>query len=1084
MRVLICLILVVGSTTTTMAKPPSFDKLSREFDQRVQPILKRYCNNCHSPKELKGDLNLQRFGKLAAVRKDPKVWLKVVEMLDLGEMPPEKSAQPSAKQKQFLRSWAIRYLRAESLANAGDPGPVVLRRLNNAEYTYTIRDLTGVKLDPAKELPTAGAAGEGFTNVGNALVMSPALLRKYIDAGKGVAAHAVLLPNGFRFSKYRTRRDWTDEILVRIRRFYARYSRNERLGSVHGHPTLTALGGTGRIPLNRYLTATVVEREAIPTALQQVAQKQKLNTKYLRLLWRELNRQEKQGRQSFMSDLRYRWQSAQKKDVAQLVTYIQQWQGGLWTINPVGLIGRKGSPKQWLEPIDPLVASHTLRIRVPTPPKGKAAKPFKLSFVTLAAGDGAKNDYVVWKKPRLIIKGKPDVSLKSVLKGRAKLKGNARLKGRAKLPLSRKAPTINRLQLKHTMFGMHPDNRKAKVDADSLCVRAPTIVSVEIPAAYAGRDFVVTAELHSVTGKEGSAQVDLIAGVPKAMDHLPAPVVKVVLKKVNIGADQRTVEFTRPILVHPKSHARKRLLAAIAEHRRVFPAAICYTQIVPADEFLTLRLLHRDDQHLQRLMLNKQEIADINRMWDELRYVSLEPLRLSDVLDSMLETTKDHPQEGFFDSLVKPVRKRAAEFRKLLVKTETNHLRQLVSLANQAWRRPLTKVEATELRGLYNKLRSLDLPHEEAFRLTMARVFVAAPFLYKLESPPARQAPSLVSQWELANRLSYFLWSSMPDNKLRLAAKQDKLKTADQLIAHTRRMLKDPRVRRLAVEFGCQYLHIHDFPLERKSSKHFPQFNKLKHDMYEESILFLTDVFQKDASVLSLLSADHLFVNNSLAKLYQIPNIKSKGFVRVDRAGRFQRGGILAQASLLAKQSGATRTSPILRGNWVSEVLLGEKLPKPPKNVPQLADEVPKGLTERQLIERHSKDPSCAKCHRRIDPFGFAMEGYDAIGRARKRSSAGGTIGTKTILPDGTKIEGLTGLRKYLLSKRRNDVLKQFCRKLLGYALGRQLQLSDQPLVETMMQRLEKNDFRVSVAVESIVTSKQFLMIRGRMHSR
>jgi len=536
--------------------------------------------------------------------------------------------------------------------------------------------------------------------------------------------------------------------------------------------------------------------------------------------------------------------------------------------------------------------------------------------------------------------------------------------------------------------------------------------------------------------------------------------------------------------VRPKSKARKHLLAAIEEHRRLFPAAICYTQIVPADEFLTLHVLHRDDRHLQRLMLSQPEINEINRLWHELRYVSLEPLRLSDVLDSMLETTKDHPQEGFFDSLVKPVRKRVADFRKLLVKTEANHLRQLITLANQAWRRPLTKDEAGELRRLYDKLRSLDLPHETAFRLTMARIFVAAPFLYKLESPPAKQAPALVSQWELANRLSYFLWSSMPDDKLRLAAQQGKLKTAQQLIAHTRRMIKDPRVRRLAIEFGCQYLHIHEFPLEKKSSKHFPQFAKLKHDMYEESILFLTDLFQQDASVLSLLSADHVFVNSSLAKLYQIPNVKSKGFVRVARASRFQRGGILAQASLLAKQSGTTRTSPILRGNWVSEVLLGEKLPKPPKNVPELADEVPSGLTERQLIERHSTDPSCAKCHRRIDPFGFALEGFDAIGRARKRSQAGGKINTKTILPDSTKIEGIEGLRKYLITKRRYDVLKQFCRKLLGFALGRQLQLSDQPLVETMMQRLEKNNYRVSVAIESIVTSKQFLMIRGRAHSR
>jgi hypothetical protein len=168
-------------------------------------------------------------------------------------------------------------------------------------------------------------------------------------------------------------------------------------------------------------------------------------------------------------------------------------------------------------------------------------------------------------------------------------------------------------------------------------------------------------------------------------------------------------------------------------------------------------------------------------------------------------------------------------------------------------------------------------------------------------------------------------------------------------------MLKAARARRLATEFACQWLHIHDFdPLEKKSEKHFPEFTKLRGDMYEESILFFTDLFQQDNSLLSLLNADHTFVNERLAKFYGIAGVNGKSWQRVDGIQQHGRGGILGLATVLAKQSGATRTSPILRGNWVSEVLLGEKLPRPPKNVPQLADTVPTGLTERQLIERHS----------------------------------------------------------------------------------------------------------------------------------
>jgi hypothetical protein len=192
------------------------------------------------------------------------------------------------------------------------------------------------------------------------------------------------------------------------------------------------------------------------------------------------------------------------------------------------------------------------------------------------------------------------------------------------------------------------------------------------------------------------------------------------------------------------------------------------------------------------------------------------------------------------------------------------------------------------------------------------------------------------------------------------------------------------------------------------------------------------------------------------------------------------RGGILTQASILAKQSGASRTSGILRGAWLSEVILGEKLPKPPKDVPQLADAPPEGLTERQLIEKHSTVAQCAKCHVRIDPFGFALENFDAIGRFREQDIAGRAIDSNTRLKDGTSIAGLEGLRSYLLDVRKDDFIRQFNKKLLGYALGRGILLSDEPLLDEMQLALAKNDYRVSAAVEAIVLSPQFREIRGK----
>ena len=207
--------MMVLPTATIGNEPAIFQKLGDAFGREIRPILDQHCMKCHAADVQEGTLDLEQFATLDDVRRSTRTWLKVAEMLDNGEMPPKKAPQPSPERRQRLRGWVADYLKAEAFASAGDPGPVVLRRLGNAEYTYTLLDLTGVDLQPAREFPVDGAAGEGFTNTGNALVMSPALLSKYLDAGKKIADHAVLLPDGIRFSPGATRRDWTDEILAR-----------------------------------------------------------------------------------------------------------------------------------------------------------------------------------------------------------------------------------------------------------------------------------------------------------------------------------------------------------------------------------------------------------------------------------------------------------------------------------------------------------------------------------------------------------------------------------------------------------------------------------------------------------------------------------------------------------------------------------------------------------------------------------------------------------------------------------------------------------------------------------------------------
>ena len=225
----------------------------------------------------------------------------------------------------------------------------------------------------------------------------------------------------------------------------------------------------------------------------------------------------------------------------------------------------------------------------------------------------------------------------------------------------------------------------------------------------------------------------------------------------------------------------------------------------------------------------------------------------------------------------------------------------------------------------------------------------------------------------------------------------------------------------------------------------------------------------------------HTFLNEALAKHYSIPNIHGEEWRRVSDVKKYGRGGVLGLSAILAKQSGASRTSPILRGNWVAEVLLGDKLPRPPKDIPRLPeDEATETLTMRQLTEKHSTDPKCYGCHRRIDPYGYSLEAFDPIGRLRDRDLGGRAIDTHARPMDGTEFEGINGLRNYLLTQRLDGFVKQFSRKLLGYSLGRSVMVSDGPLINDMRAQLKSQGFRVGAAVEAIVRSQQFRQIRGK----
>jgi len=609
-------------------------------------------------------------------------------------------------------------------------------------------------------------------------------------------------------------------------------------------------------------------------------------------------------------------------------------------------------------------------------------------------------------------------------------------------------------------FGKHPNG--GAVEAASLCTQAPSHLEIRLPASLlAGAEFVTAASLETATGRLGSVQ---------ALASTAGPV-------------SPLTTASAPTLAQGGTPTRARLEASLDTFRQLFPASLCYTKIVPVDEVVTLTLFYREDGLLRQLVLDPQQTATLDRLWDELLYIAQEPLESVIAFTQISEfATQDRPDlVTEFAPLRQPILDRAEAYRQRLIANEPAQLDAVIRFAGQAYRRPLAASEERHLRDLYANLRQQEIPHDEAIRLTLARVLVSPDFLYRAEKPSDDAKPMPVNDWELASRLSYFLWSSQPDDELRQLAAAGKLRDPEMVVAQAYRMLQDPKARRLATEFACHWLHIHDFDqLNEKSERHFPTFAGLRGAMYEESIQFFTDLFQHNRSELNMIEADYTFLNEDLARHYGIPNVTGPDFRRVDGVKKFSRGGILTQATTLAKQSGASRTSPILRGNWLSEVVLGEKLPKPPKNVPPLAETAPEGLTERQLTERHSTEESCAKCHMRIDPFGYALEGFDAIGRHREKDQAGLTINTHTKLPDGTAVTGVADLQQYLLTTRRAAFLRQFNKKLLGYALGRAVQLSDEPLLTEIAERLASHDFQVGIAVETIVRSRQFRDIAGR----
>jgi tetratricopeptide (TPR) repeat protein len=428
-------------------------------------------------------------------------------------------------------------------------------------------------------------------------------------------------------------------------------------------------------------------------------------------------------------------------------------------------------------------------------------------------------------------------------------------------------------------------------------------------------------------------------------------------------------------------------------------------------------------------------------------------------------------------------------------KSQAEQTREIVGrLLPKAFRRPVTKDEIEAVATFADRAVANGKKWEVGMQHALMAMLCSPNFLFRpeLDDRPDSAEPHPIGEFPLASRLSYFLWSSLPDDELFKLAGEKKLSA--NLEAQVRRMLKDPRSKALVDNFAMEWLRLDSLKTHQADAKLFPNFDKeLSQAMRQETQSFLQHMLRENRSLLELIDADYTFLNSRLASHYRIAdtlgnpsgaNVEKNGdpiptdrFVRVQLQGS-ERGGILTQASLLTMTSPPTRTSPVKRGAWVLENILGTPPPPPPPDVPELDQKEIKATTLRERLEQHRANAACAGCHAKIDPLGFAFENYDAVGVFRKKEG-NNDIDASGTLPDGRKINGMGDLKKALLADK-EKFARHVTEKMLTYALGRGVEYYDRPAIDRIVSEVAKDDFKLSRMVIAIVQSDPFRLRRGK----
>mgnify|MGYP002631331746 CR=1 FL=1 len=1002
----------------------------KEGYDEIKPILKNYCTDCHGNKKRKGGLNFEAYQTEKDVLVHLQKWFSVIDQVETGVMPPEdRKSRPTADEIVKLTSWIRKTIDEFDYESVKDPGKHSLRRLNKAEYNNTIRDLTGVDLKPAQYFSGDGAGGEGFDNNAEGMTLLPLMVEKYFKAARDISRHAdVSYTRGITFGADLSPTHPPRAYLVRAER------------------KLTNFYNDFFDKLPKYNPRTQFEPYLMP-AMKLALENPKASHREIYDLAIE---------KKLMPGVFYRWVIAFIH--ADMDIKSSRWNShyGHWVLDPwLELQSRRESVTD--AELQEFHDNFAAKVRLAVPATAHMNKPglevktniredAKTLYLSVGdMGDGHEFDRIVLHDPKVTLKDGGVVYL-----------------GDLELIEKQGEGAIHRENFPDGKQFTSTASGKEKIKR-GFYIEAPALLSFKLPPG--SKAFNATMGLEKSAGDKGSVQA-------YASDEaIPFPKGKHTHSYFYCGPGHYGIEEAKKWWV-------------------IYSSLVGYGKSAGAKEMIDVSLSAEGAARLESIKreveyARRTPIKDFFSFVTKKKFGHLVKTKKEEfpALADLAEKDRAAP-----DKLSESDRKQWNDLRKAAEAFQSEMdgriKDSLLALAGKAFRRPVTKEDARIIEGVYDKSMAATDDFQKAAQLTIQSLLTRPQFLFRMEDEAPGQNARPVDDYAVANRLSYFLWSSMPDETLMKLAKAGRLQDEKVLEEQVRRMLKDPKSISLAQEFASQWLGFRKILSEKKpDTKLFPAYTaKLEEAMYQEAIMTFDEIVKRDKSVLEILDSRTTFLNETLAGHYGISGVKGDHMRKVGLTTD-QRGGFPTMGSVLVATSYPNRTSPVIRGQWVLEALIGSKVPPPPDGVvideSKLSD---KSMTTKERLASHSTNPNCAVCHERIDPFGFTLENYDAIGRFRSMEANGQPVDATGDVKGGPQLRGLSGLKKYLMTEKRDAFLHQMTQKSLGFALGRSLDYYDENVIRTAVADLKTNDHRFSALAVAIVKSYPFRYRREKGH--